>query len=182
MLLATSARSAHNGLLVHYLRGNPLKIAIHYWAIQKQNTFSTHFLLGNCKKGAECPFPHINVDESARVCLNFQQGYCSKGSECTLKHEKKETKRLRLNKRGVRGQLMAQLVYVWRHRDIIKHKVDRSVSRNSLFNTFYKTISILSISSSKEKNSQKNRWARTSQVRLFFCFFVYSVVTETMRR
>ena len=41
-----------------------------------------------CHRGAACPYPHINVDDNARVCLNFQQGYCARGAECTLKHVK----------------------------------------------------------------------------------------------
>ena len=41
-----------------------------------------------CNRGSACPYPHINVDDNARVCLNFQQGYCARGAECTLKHVK----------------------------------------------------------------------------------------------
>ena len=59
----------------------------------KVNKFeSSHFLIGNCRKGSACPFPHIKVDDNARVCINFQQGYCAKGDQCPLKHVKKELK------------------------------------------------------------------------------------------
>ena len=49
-----------------------------------------HFIKSSCKKGKNCPFPHVKVAENARVCINFQQGYCQKGLECKLRHERKK--------------------------------------------------------------------------------------------
>ncbi|KAK0821171.1 hypothetical protein LTR75_000972 [Friedmanniomyces endolithicus] len=47
----------------------------------------TWFQTNSCKKGVNCPYPHV-VDPSfkRKACVHFAQGKCRKGNDCTYSH------------------------------------------------------------------------------------------------